>query len=182
MFETLMLLVVPTVGFRLLGALGLSRFATWRSSATHGLAVLLLFTGSAHFVPDSVTIMPSHDDLVAMVPPPVPAPSLMIYITGVLELLGAIGLVITRTRPAAGLGLAVLFVLLMPANIYAAVENIPLNGDPATPLWFRLPEQVVYVVVALWAALPVRHGRVPKPAGATSPGATEADRRFGVRN
>ena len=182
MFETLMLLIVPTAGFRLLGALGLSRFATWRSSAAHGLAVLLLFTGSAHFVPDSVTMMPSHDDLVAMVPAFVPSPSLMIYITGVLELLGAIGLVITRTRPAAELGLAVLFVLLVPANIYAAVENIPLNGDPATPLWFRLPEQVVYVVVALWAALPVRQDRVLRPAGTPNPGTAEADRRFGVKN
>jgi len=154
MFETLMLLVVPTAGFRLLGALGLSRFTTWRSSAVHGLAVLLLFTGSAHFVPDSVTMMPSHDDLVAMVPPFVPFASLTIYVTGVLEFMGAIGLVMARTRLAAGLGLAVLFVLLLPANIYAAVENIPLNGDPATPLWFRLPEQVVFIGVALWAAYP----------------------------
>ncbi|MEU0315971.1 hypothetical protein [Nocardioides sp. NPDC006273] len=182
MLETLMLLIVPTAGFRLLGALGVSRFATWRSSATHGLAVLLLFTGSAHFVPDSVTMMPSHDDLVAMVPAFVPFPSLAVYGTGVLELLGAIGLVIARTRSAAGVGLAVLFVLLLPANIYAASANIPLNGDPATPLWFRLPEQVVYIAVALWAALPVRRDRVLLGAGTPSPGASEADRPFDVRN
>lgn len=182
MFGTLMLLVVPTAGFRLLGALGLSRFATWRSSAAHGLAALLLFTGSAHFVPDSVTMMPSHDDLVAMVPPFVPFPSIAVYATGVLELLGAIGLVVARTRSAAGIGLAVLFVVLVPANIYAASENIPLNGDPATPLWFRLPEQVVFIAVALWAALPVRRDHALAPVETPSPGATEADRPFGVRN
>jgi len=159
MFETLLLLVVPTAGFRLLGALGLSRFATWRSSAAHGLAVMLMFTGAAHFVPDSVTMMPSHDDLVAMVPAFVPFPSLTVYLTGILELLGALGLVLTSTRSAAGLCLAVLFVVMVPANIYAAVEGIPLNGDPATPLWFRLPEQLVFIGVACWAALPVHRRR-----------------------
>ncbi|WP_280263454.1 DoxX family protein [Nocardia wallacei] len=152
MFQTLMLMVVPTLLFRALGALGVRRFATWRVALAHGLAVLLLFTGAAHFVPDSVEAMPSHDDLTAMVPAALPFPGFLVYLTGVLELLGALGLVVTRTRAAAGLGLAVLFVLMVPANIYAAVEDIPLNGDPATPLWFRLPEQVVYIAVALWSS------------------------------
>ncbi|WP_067548314.1 DoxX family protein [Nocardia crassostreae] len=153
MFDTLVLMLVPTLGFRTLGALGVRRFATWQVSFAHGLAVLLLFTGAAHFVPDTVDAMPSHDDLTAMVPDFVPFPDLMVYLTGVLELAGAAGLVITGARKYAGIGLAVLFVLMTSANIYAAVEEIPLNGDPATPLWFRLPEQVVYIGIALWAAL-----------------------------
>lgn len=152
MFFTLMLLMVPALAFRTLGVLGIRRFASWRVSFAHGLAVMLLFTGSAHFLPDTVTVAPSHDDLAAMVPSFVPFPDFMIYLTGVLELLGAVGLVLTRTRALAGIGLAVLFVLMVPANIYAAVEDIPLNGEAATPLWFRLPEQIVYLAVALWAA------------------------------
>ncbi|GAB4587260.1 DoxX family protein [Nocardia sp. IFM 10818] len=153
MFGTLMLMLVPTLAFRALGALGVQRFATWRVSFAHGLAVLLLFTGAAHFVPDTVDAMPSHDDLTTMVPDFVPFPGGMVYLTGVLELAGAAGLVFTPARKYAGIGLAILFVLMTPANIYAAVQDIPLNGDPATPLWFRLPEQVVYIGVALWAAL-----------------------------
>ena len=86
-----------------------------------------------------------------MVPPFVPAPDLMVYATGVLELLGAAGLVLRATRRLAGRCLALLFVCLIPANIYAAAADIPLNGDPATPLWFRIPEQVIYIAVALWA-------------------------------
>lgn len=147
-----MLLSIPTLAFRLLGAVGVRRFADWRTSTAHGLAVMLVFTGAAHFVPDSVTVMPSHGDMVAMVPPFVPFPSQAVYATGVLELLGALGLVLARTRTAAGIGLSVLFVLMFPANVYAAVENVPLNGDPATPLWFRIPEQIVFIAVALWAA------------------------------
>ncbi|GAB2604762.1 hypothetical protein GCM10027168_42120 [Streptomyces capparidis] len=152
MFGTLLLLICPSLGFRLLGALGVRRFADRRAAAAHGLAFMLVATATAHFVPDTVTVMPSHDDLVAMVPPFVPFPRLMVYATGVLELAGAAGLVASATRPAAGVGLAVLFVLLLPANVHAAVEDVPLNGDPATPLWFRVPEQALFVALALWTA------------------------------
>ncbi|MEV6215654.1 hypothetical protein [Nocardia sp. NPDC051833] len=151
MFTTLLLLFVPTVLLRLLGVVGVPRFATWRVCAAHGLAFMLVATGTAHFVPDSVTVMPSHDDLVAMVPSAVPFPHAMVYLTGVLELLGALGLIIASTRAVTGIAVAVLFVLLLPANVYAALEDIPLNGEPPTPLWFRIPEQLVFLTVALWA-------------------------------
>ncbi|WP_308674577.1 hypothetical protein [Amycolatopsis sp. A133] len=147
-----MLLIGPLLGFRLLGALGVSRFATWRVSAAHGLATMLVATGTAHFAPATVTVMPNHADLVAMVPPFVPFPHLMVYATGVLELLGALGLVLTTTRSTTGIGLAALFVLMFPANVYAATADIPLDGDPPTPLWFRIPEQLLFIAVALWAA------------------------------
>lgn len=73
-----------------------------------------------------------------------------------LELLGALGLVLPATRSAAGVCLALLFVALVPANIYAAIEGLPLNGDQATPLWFRIPEQIVCIAIALWAIRRVR--------------------------
>ncbi|GGY51151.1 DoxX family protein [Streptomyces omiyaensis] len=156
MFGTLMLLAVPSVLFRLLGACGVRRFATWRESVVHGLAVMLVFTASAHFVPADFGPMPGHADLVAMVPPFVPLPHLAVYVTGVLELAGAAGLLRASTRPAAGLGLAALFVLMLPANIHAAVSDVPFDGGPATPLWFRIPEQLLFIGIALWAHGPVR--------------------------
>ncbi|MFD6393519.1 hypothetical protein [Nocardia sp. NPDC060259] len=154
MFTTLLLLFVPTVLLRLLGAAGLARFGTWRECAAHGLAVMLTATGIAHFMPDSVTVMPSHDDLAAMVPTYVPFPHVMVYVTGLLELLGAAGLVVRATRAGAGVALAVLFVVMLPANIHAALADIPLDGEPPTPLWFRIPEQIVFITVALWVAQP----------------------------
>ncbi|NEW40131.1 hypothetical protein GV794_13135 [Nocardia cyriacigeorgica] len=173
MFTTPLLLIVPTLSFRALGALGVSRFATWRVSFAHGLAVMLVSTGIAHFIPDSIEAMPSHDDLAAMVPELVPFPAATVYLTGVLELLGAAGLVVTRTRRYAGLGLAALFVLMFPANVHAAVADIPLNGDPATPLWFRIPEQIVFVAVALWVSgvSGVWERVRPTPLGRTEVGA-----------
>jgi len=32
------------------------------------MAVMLVFTGLAHFLPESGTVMPDHDGMVAMVP------------------------------------------------------------------------------------------------------------------
>ncbi|KAK1177572.1 hypothetical protein B7755_004960 [Streptomyces sp. NBS 14/10] len=167
MFTTLILLVGPALAFRLLSALGVRRFATWRVSAAHGLAFMLAMTALAHFAPSGVTVMPTHDGLVAMVPPFVPFPDAVVYLTGVLELLGAAGLVRADTRTAAGIGLAALFVLMFPANVYAAIEDIPLGSDPATPLWFRLPEQLLFITVALWAAGRARD-RAPAPTGAAA--------------
>ncbi|MDP4506584.1 DoxX family protein [Nonomuraea turcica] len=149
---TVVVLLVATLVFRLLGVLGVGRFTTWRISAAHGLAVMLVMTASAHFVPAGVTFMPNHADLVAMMPPVVPFPAFMVYLTGVLELAGAVGLVLEGTRRAAGICLALLFVAMLPANVYAAVADVPFAGEAASPLWQRVPEQVLYIGIALWAA------------------------------
>ncbi|GGT15042.1 hypothetical protein ACFFV7_34720 [Nonomuraea spiralis] len=161
---TVIVLLVATLGFRLLGALGVRRFATWRVSAAHGLAVMLVMTGSAHFVPEGVTLMPNHGDLVRMVPPFVPFPAAVVYLTGVFELAGAVGLVLPATRGAAGLCLALLFVCLLPANIYAALSDVPFAGGEASPLWQRVPEQILYIAVAL-AARGRRATPAPEAAG-----------------
>lgn len=155
-----------------LGMLGVRRFATWPSAAAHALAFMLFVTATAHFVPGGVTVMPNHDDLVAMVPPLVPFPSLVVHLTGVLEILGALGLVITRTRRAAGNCLALLLVVLLPGNIYAAAAEVPFAGQQASPLWQRIPEQALYIGAALWAT---RGGWPLQPKErAASPGAERA--------
>jgi uncharacterized membrane protein len=145
-------LAVAILVFRLLGVAGVRRFATWPASAAHAMAVMLVVTASAHFVPAGVTVMPNHADLVRMVPPFVPLADAVVYATGVLELAGAVGLVLASTRWAAGIGLAALYVVMFPANVHAAVADVPLAGNAPSPLWLRIPEQVLYIAIALWAA------------------------------
>jgi uncharacterized membrane protein len=154
-----LVLLTALVAFRATGALGVSRFDTWRSSAAHALAVMLVLTASAHFAPPSVTVMPNSADLVAMVPPQIPFPELMVYGTGVLELAGAAGLVLTATRRTAGAALALLFVLMFPANVYAALNGVPMGGAAPTPLALRTVEQVLFVAVAVWIAWPPAKSR-----------------------
>lgn len=164
-------LLLSFIVLRALGACGLSRVATWHACAAHALAIMLVMTSSAHFVPAGVTFMPNHDEMTAMVPPMLPFPSAVVYATGVLELAGAIGLLRPRTRTAAGLCLATLFVVMFPANIYAAAEGMQLAGKSVTPLWQRIPEQLLYIGFALWAA------RGSKPDVAS----TRRDRQISVR-
>ncbi|MGY0503445.1 DoxX family protein [Nocardia sp. FBN12] len=164
---TLITLIGSLVVFRTLGALGVTRFASWSVSAAHALAVMLVMTGTAHFMPASVTVMPNYADMVGMIPPFVPFPGFMVLASGVLELLAAVGLVLTRTRRLAGWALVPLFLLLLPANIYAALNDIPFAGEPASPLWQRIPEQALYIGFAVWATrsaphvLPVARRREP---------------------
>src|SRR5687767_13424868 len=77
----------------------------------------------------------------------------MIYVTGVLEAAGAIGLLVPLLRTAAARGLIALLVALLPANVYAAVTGVAVGGAAATPLWFRTLLQVFWIGVVWQTAL-----------------------------
>src|SRR5262244_3832733 len=99
--------------YRVLGALGASVFATWLASARFALATMFVFTAISHFAP-------MRRDLIAMVPPRLPRPDLLVFATGVLELAGAAGLLIEASRFWAAGGLILLMAVMRPANISAA--------------------------------------------------------------
>src|SRR5262245_13584572 len=117
---------------------GVSAFQSWIMSARVALAVMLLFTETSHFAP-------MKKDLIAMVPPGLPRPDLLVLLTGMAELAGAIGLLIPATRYWAAWGLIVLMAGMLPANISAARRGVLLRGRPATPLWLRIPMQVLLI-------------------------------------
>ena len=107
-----------------------------------GLAVMFLVTGVSHFAG-------LRDDLVAIVPPVLPHPELLVTVTGVLELAGAIGLLLPRTAAWAAGGLGLLMVAIFPANIYAATAELTLAGEPATALLPRTALQLLYIAAAV---------------------------------
>src|SRR5712691_2818818 len=127
--------------YRALGAAGASLFATWMLSARFALATMFVFTAISHFAP-------MRRDLIAMVPPGLSRPDLLVFFTGVLELAGTAGLVFEATRFWAAWGLILLMLALFPANVSAARRGIELRGRRATPLWIRAPMQILFVV---WA-------------------------------
>jgi hypothetical protein len=131
---TALVLLTSFIVLRALGSLGLRRFASWRGSAAHALALMLVMTASAHFAPGDVTVMPNHDDVHAMVPPVVPVASAVVYLTGVLEILGAVGLVVERTRESAGLCLALLLGSdCRPGAPSRLPGQYPVNPRPSPP-------------------------------------------------
>ncbi|HUC55281.1 MAG TPA: DoxX family protein [Candidatus Cybelea sp.] len=140
----LVILVASILVFRGLGLAGAPAFASWSADVRDGLAVMLLFTASAHFTP-------MKEDLIRMTPRWVPWPRAMVFFTGLCEIAGAIGLVISTTRRAASIALILLFIALLPANIHAARASVTLRGRPATPLWLRVPMQMLLIVLVWWS-------------------------------
>src|SRR5215510_3897147 len=120
-------------------------FDSWNLALRAALAAMFLVTASAYWGK-------RRADLVRMVPPSFPNPGLLVSITGVLELLGAAGLLIPSTSRAAAVCLAVLLVAMFPANIYAAREKLTIGGRPATALGPRVVLQVIFVAALLAAA------------------------------
>jgi uncharacterized membrane protein len=117
----------------------------WRDAARLGLAVMFLFTAASHF-------SALKYDLAAMIPPPLSGALWVIYVTGVLEAAGAIGLLTRRWRIAAAWGLLALLVGMFPANVYAALTGVMLGGNPPSALWYRAPLQIFWIAVLAWSS------------------------------
>ncbi|UBF24091.1 DoxX family protein [Kovacikia minuta CCNUW1] len=108
------------------------------------LAVAIIIVGITHFI--------RPDQYARIVPPQLPGPIALVYISGVFEILGGIGLLIPLVSVAAAWGLIALFIAVFPANINQALNSIPIEGIPHHPLlyWFRLPFQAVLIAWAWW--------------------------------
>jgi uncharacterized membrane protein len=140
----LIVLLVSWVVLRGFGAAGVHVLATWQSAVRYALAVMFVFTASAHF-------NKMKHDLARMIPPYFPRPLLVVYITGVLELLGAAGLVLPQFHRLAGICLIALLVGMFVANVNAAQKGVTLRGKTATPLWLRTPMQIFFTALLWWS-------------------------------
>jgi uncharacterized membrane protein len=143
----LITLLVATIAARSIGWLGVGYVNSWTAALAAGLAVMFVLTGFSHFA------LPLRRDLIAIVPPRLPAPGLLVTITGLLELLGAAGLLLPATRVVAAVCLLLLMLAMFPANIYAA--RMP---DPPKSMTTQLPLRTAIEVVFLAAAVAVAVG------------------------
>jgi len=141
-------LIVLAGSFVVLRLLGLEVGALdgWQPALRGALAAMFLLTGIAHFGS-------RRAGFVEMVPPRLPRPALLVTVTGVLELAGALGLLLAPTYRLAAGCLAVLLIFLFPANIHAARSGARLAGKAVTPLPLRTAMQVLYVGSCLAVAL-----------------------------
>ncbi|WP_435203949.1 DoxX family protein [Micromonospora sp. bgisy143] len=138
----LIALIVGTTLARLTGLAGVTALDGWHPALRVGLALMFVVTGIAHFVGRR------RADLIAMVPPQLPRPDLLVTLTGVLELAGAAGLLIPATARLAAAGLGLLMVVMFPANVSAVRRGLTLAGRPVTPLGRRTVLQLVFVATA----------------------------------
>ena len=112
------------------------------------LAVSIIIVGVTHFtVPDQYA---------RIVPPQLPYPVGLVYLSGFYEILGGIGLLVPPVSQAAAWGLIALFIAVYPANINMAVNHIKIDHIPDSN-WLqavRLPFQAVFIAWAWWYIKP----------------------------
>lgn len=90
----------------------------------------------------------------SIVPPYVPVPRAVVYLSGVLEILGAIGILIPQTRSLAGIGLFLLTIAVTPANVHMWLHPQLFPTASPTALSVRLVVQVVLLAIIWWSTRP----------------------------
>jgi len=122
---------------------------TRSETARVAFGLLFVLAGLLHFV------VPHYYR--AIVPPYLPAPALLVAVSGVAEIAGGIGMLLPRWRRAAGVGLILLLVVVFPANIEMLRQG-RARGIAApweAVLWLRLPLQAVLIWCAWRLSRPV---------------------------
>jgi uncharacterized membrane protein len=130
------------------------------------LAVVLLAAGVGHFV--------AHESFLQQTPTWLPARSLIVWVTGVMEVaLGVALLVLPRRRRQVGWAVAAFFLAVFPGNIHQALAGNDAFGlDTPTARWGRLLLQPVLIAAALWSTGAVGSGSALADAGGEAPDST----------
>jgi uncharacterized membrane protein len=107
-------------------------------------AIFYVVAGTLHFIKPEVYLK--------IMPPYIPWHVAMVRGSGVFEILGGLGLLVSETRRAAAWGLIALLIAVFPANIYMATHPIESGGVSIAPVlrWVRLPLQLLLVWWLLW--------------------------------
>ncbi|NMO19796.1 DoxX family membrane protein [Pyxidicoccus fallax] len=123
----------------------LPALATPADRAAVAAGLFFIGAGVMHF------LMPARYE--AMIPPQLPSPAFWVFLSGVAEVAGGVGILLRRTRRLAALGLIALLVAILPANIHEAVSNSASHVLPFPDwyFWLRIPFQLVYIAWVAWA-------------------------------
>jgi uncharacterized membrane protein len=105
------------------------------------LAAVLAVAGVLHFARPT--------PFARTIPPRLPGAYPLVYASGAAELACAVGLVVPRTRRAAGWATAALLVVVFPANVQMAYDARRTPGWYRAAMYLRLPVQVPLVAWAL---------------------------------
>jgi uncharacterized membrane protein len=135
----LLLLIVPYLVITLAGR-GIAGFRIASSKrARVGLSLFFIFTSIGHFI--------RTEQMAAMLPSFLPYRIELIYLTGILELLGAVGVWIPRLTRLTGFFLILMLIGLLPANVYSAINRIDFGGHGAGPAYLlvRVPFQLFVI-------------------------------------
>lgn len=117
-----------------------------------GMSAMLLFTAIGHFA--------FMEGMTKMLPAILPFKKEIVGLTGLLEIAGAIGLLLPASRYETTMALIIFFILILPANIWAAIKKVDYqkgthDGPGIKYLWFRVPLQLFFIAWVAWFGLQV---------------------------
>lgn len=120
------------------------------SSGRVAMSLMLLFTAVGHFI--------FCEGMSKMIPNPIPFKHSIVILTGILEIVFAIGLQTSSYKKTTGYLLILFFVLILPSNIKATIENLnyqtgTFNGKGISYLWFRIPLQFFFIAWVYYTTL-----------------------------
>ena len=111
------------------------------------LAAIFVVAGVMHFLGPA--------GYAAIMPPWIPYRMEMVYLSGILEIAGGVGLLIAPMRKYSAIGLILLLIAVFPANVQMLMNAIS-DEEPALRtalLWLRLPLQPLLILWIFRAAI-----------------------------
>ncbi len=112
---------------------------------------LYVVAGVLHFVAPELYVQ--------IIPPILPAPLALVYLSGVAEIAVGVGVLVPQTRRYAAWATIAMLIAIFPANLYMATSMVVVDGiggsDPSPLIrWGRLPLQGVLILWAYWYTSP----------------------------
>jgi uncharacterized membrane protein len=113
------------------------------------LAIMLIFTGIAHFA--------KTDLMIEMMPEIVPFKKESVYLTGFLEIMASIGLLTRKFSKLTSIILILFFLAILPANITGSMREVKLGGmeNGVNYLYFRIPLQLLFIIWAYYFGIKI---------------------------
>lgn len=114
------------------------------------ISAMLFFTAVGHFA--------FTQGMTMMLPDFIPYKTETVYLTGIIEIVAAIGLFIPNFRVITAWLLIAFFILILPANIYASVKYVDyqkgtFDGNGLSYLWFRIPLQIIFIIWTYFSSI-----------------------------
>ena len=156
----------------LLGVFAISLFATkyftksfdYSFAGRVSMSAMLLFTALGHFL--------FAEGMALMIPGFIPFKKELVYLTGIIEICAAVGLIFVRLSHLTSWLLIIFFLLILPANINAALKNIDYQtgsntGDGPAYLWLRIPLQVFFILWTYYFGIRLKPQTINKKTAGT---------------
>ena len=113
------------------------------------LSVMFVFTGFSHFV--------YAEGMAMMLPSFLPFRPMIIYITGIIEMILALGIFSDKKR-LTGMLAGIFLIAVLPCNIYAAYLQVNIvtakyDGEGLFSLLYRVPIQFFFIYCIYWSLI-----------------------------